>query len=53
MIVYKNQILNFEDFILIIYIVNNYCNTYFKDFAFNFLCIKDLKTLFFCFLTLV
>lgn len=35
MAVCKDQVLDPEDFILPIYIVDNYCNTYSKEFALN------------------
>lgn len=46
-IIYKNKILDFEKFILSIYIVDNYCNIYSKNFVLDLIWIEDLKSVVF------
>lgn len=40
----KDQVLDLEDFTLPIYIVDNYCNIYSKDFALDPIRIEDLES---------
>lgn len=53
MAVYKDQVLDPEDFILLVYTIDNYRNIYFKDFALDPIWIKDLENSISCLAPLI
>lgn len=49
----KNQVIDWKNFTLPIYTINNYYNIYSKDFVLNFISIKDLKSSISCLALLI
>ena len=44
MAMYKDQILDLEDFASPVYTVDNYCNIYSEDFVLDLIQIEDLES---------